>query len=162
MYLGLDLAGSPKNPTGWFSLPARKHGVVFSDEEIMEVCRNARVIAIDAPLSMPEDWFRDCDRELFALGFRPLSPKLRGMQPLVERAMKLAEKLRGKGHEVIEVHAKASRAIIGLEKDWLEKEFGKLTEDEIDALACSMTAMVYEKGKFRAIGRDCRIILPMP
>ncbi len=162
MYLGLDLSGLPSNPTGWFSLPSMEHGVAYSDGQILDICRNHEIIAIDAPLSLPSEWFRDCDMELFRLGFKPLSPRLKGMLPLVERAMKLSRILGEEGKKVIEVFAKASSSILNLSRDWAEKRAGKMTGDEFDAMACALTAMLYARGKFRRLGRECSIIVPAP
>lgn len=155
MYVGLDLAGSPKNPTGWFILPSMNHGIVHTDDEIIEICKGAEVVAIDGPLSFPDEWYRDCDIELMKMGFNVLSPKLKGMIPLARRAMNLKSMLNERGITVVETLASASRKILGIERD----EHG-MTRDEADAFACSIVAMLYSSGKATAVGSDCRIFLP--
>lgn len=57
--VGIDLAGSPKRPTGLCVLrdmTAETH-VVFSDADILDFVREARptLIPIDALLSLPPD-----------------------------------------------------------------------------------------------------------
>ena len=82
--VGIDLAGSPKRPTGICvlrNLMAETH-VLFSDEDILGFVKEARptLVSIDAPLSLPngrrtvhdrsrED-LRECDGELLRRGIR--------------------------------------------------------------------------------------------
>src|SRR5256885_11370677 len=76
--LGIDLAGSPRRPTGLCllrGLRAQTH-VAFSDEDILNQVRQTRpdLVPIDAPLSLPKGrrtiadrrggQFCDCDLEL--------------------------------------------------------------------------------------------------
>lgn len=55
--VGIDLAGSPRRPTGMCMLRdlAAETRVVFSDDEILNFVNEARpvLIPIDAPLSLP-------------------------------------------------------------------------------------------------------------
>ncbi|HEV09209.1 MAG TPA: DUF429 domain-containing protein, partial [Sulfurihydrogenibium azorense] len=54
--LGLDLAGSPKRKTGYAYLENGKLqvGVLFQDEDILNLAKNFKLVMIDAPLSLPE------------------------------------------------------------------------------------------------------------
>src|SRR5690606_24326692 len=55
--LGLDLAGSPRRPTGFCVLRGRRVqvGHVFSEEDILALIAAAapQLVAIDAPLALP-------------------------------------------------------------------------------------------------------------
>ncbi|MDR4463183.1 MAG: DUF429 domain-containing protein [Nitrospira sp.] len=82
--IGIDLAGSPKRPTGICvlrNLTTEAH-VVFSDDDILDFVKEARptLVPIDAPLSLPKrrrtvhdrsgEHLRECDRELLCRGIR--------------------------------------------------------------------------------------------
>lgn len=116
--VGLDLAGSPSRPTG-FCLIRQKTvftSVIFSDQEItQEVGKaGARIVAIDAPLSLPpgrrhiEDraggHFRSCDLELRRRGIRFFPITLGPMRQLTKRGLKLKSELSRSGFEVIEIY----------------------------------------------------------
>ena len=56
-FVGLDLAGSPKRPTGICMLERNRAdvAVLYTDEEILRAIGDrARAVAIDAPLSLPK------------------------------------------------------------------------------------------------------------
>jgi hypothetical protein len=152
--IGIDLAGKDKNPTGFCSMTDSGTGVrlLHSDRDIIKAVEGIEpdVVAIDAPFSFPEDgYYRDSDTKLQEEGFRPLSPRFPGMQPLVERALRIVPELR-KNYRVIEVFPRATEKILGLEE--------KKTH-EYDALLCAMTAKYYFQGRFRLIGKD-EIVVP--
>ncbi|RLJ07257.1 MAG: hypothetical protein DRP12_02595 [Candidatus Aenigmatarchaeota archaeon] len=154
--IGIDLAGKPKNPTGVYILNKEKRGLVlYTDEEILEVVRreNPDLIAIDAPFQMPKSgWWRDSDLALKKAGFRPLSPKFPGMQPLVRRAERLLKLL--KPYRVIEVFPRATEKILGLQKA------ERANQHIYDAMLCALTGKAYLEGKYRALGKQ-RIIIPL-
>ncbi len=78
--VGIDLAGSPKRPTGLCVLRdlSAETRVAFSDDAIHNFVKEARptLIPIDAPLSLPKgrhtihdhsgEHLRECDRLCFA------------------------------------------------------------------------------------------------
>src|SRR5437867_1395143 len=82
--LGIDLAGSPRRPTGLCLLRGSQAqtSVAFSDKDILSTIQQARpdLVPIDAPLSLPKgrktihdragEHFRDCDLELRQRGIR--------------------------------------------------------------------------------------------
>ncbi|MGD0995199.1 MAG: DUF429 domain-containing protein [Candidatus Bathyarchaeia archaeon] len=82
--VGLDLAGVESRPTGFCILADMKAetSLVYTDEETLKKIResNPRVVAIDAPLSLPpgrksleertDAHLRECDRELLKRGIR--------------------------------------------------------------------------------------------
>ena len=83
--VGLDLAGSPKRPTGFCLLRGRDAETddLFGDEEILAAVRAAApaLVAIDAPLNLPpgrtsihernDSHYRVCDLELRRRGIPP-------------------------------------------------------------------------------------------
>lgn len=148
---GLDLAGSQNRPTGFCLIRDRAifTTVLFSDGEISQEIRKTgpRVVAIDAPLSLPpgrrhiEDrkggHFRSCDLELRKRGIRFFPITLGPMRGLTQRGLKLKSELSRTGLEVIEIYPggaqdiwdlpRAGRDRIGLAlglKRLSEKEFG--------------------------------------
>lgn len=153
--IGLDLAGKPENDTGLCVLEVLSgrtkttSKIVHTDEEILAEIEATGgpqlidVIAVDAPFSFPREGFwRKSDRMLTERGFKPLSPVFRGMQPLVKRAMKLVEELRGKGYKVVETFPQAVEKILNMEKS------AAANEDEYDALLCAMAAKAFFEKKF--------------
>ena len=58
-FIGLDLAGSPKRPTGFCVADSKMHvecEVLHTDKEILEAVKKSRgkIAAIDAPLALPK------------------------------------------------------------------------------------------------------------
>jgi len=156
--VGIDLAGKPENPTGFCLLEENKTSVrvLFSDEEILKEAEAAKpdIIAIDAPFSFPaEGYFRDSEKKLQELGFKCLSPKFPGMQPLVRRAVALVSQLGGKGYSVIEVFPHATEKILGIGMA------EKANEHEYDAMLCALTGKYFLEGKCVEIGKE-KIIIP--
>ncbi len=124
IFLGLDLAGSPKRPTGWAAIDENKRmfidpGEVFSDEQIKSKIEDLspQWIGIDAPLSLPqgkEECYssRFCDRQLRELGIPCLPPALLGS--LTFRGVRLAQELKKKNYSFIEVYPRATQEILGI------------------------------------------------
>src|SRR2546422_9058914 len=103
--LGIDLAGSPRRPTGMCllrGLRAQTH-VAFSDDDILDAVQQAQpdLVPIDAPLSLPKgrrtisdrrgEHFRDCDLDLRRRGIRFFPVTLGPMRMLTERGLALKE-----------------------------------------------------------------------
>lgn len=115
---GIDLAGSPRRPTGFCVIESRtiRTVILFSDGEILEAVKKVepQVVAIDAPLSLPpgcrhiEDrngrHFRSCDLELRWKGIRFFPITLGPMRGLAQRGLKLKSELSRPGLEVIEIY----------------------------------------------------------
>ncbi|MCS7131383.1 MAG: DUF429 domain-containing protein, partial [Hadesarchaea archaeon] len=115
--VGIDLAGTSTNPTGFASLQRRafKTGLVYRDDEIIKLCErlSPAVIAIDAPLSLPERGnLRSADASLIHRGLRVFPPTFAGMRVLTSRGMRIASSLRAIGFRVIEVHPRTSGVIL--------------------------------------------------
>jgi len=170
-FLGVDLAGSSKNPTGIcvFTPPNLiETEILYLDSEILEKVENSKpeVIAIDAPLS---SGIRKCDHDLMVYGALPLT--LKGMDTLAKRGMTLYSKLGG--YNVIEVFSTASSKILGYydksSKNVQKKLIGKFTgvdkrnlsKDELDAIFAAITAYLYFEKKTKAVGDEKgKIIIP--
>ena len=130
--LGLDLAGSPRRPTGFCALRGRRvHvGHAFSDEDILDLVDSAapRLVAIDAPLALPAGrccllntclcasttHFRVSDHELRRLGIRFFPMTLGPMRQLTRRGMQLKAALEAEGIAVIETYPGAAQDLWGI------------------------------------------------
>ena len=175
--IGIDLAGRETNPSGFAVISDKgvRTRLIHSDEEIENLCARERpdVVAIDAPLSLPErGGLRKADASLIERGFRVLPPALGGMKSLTERGIRLASRLRAKGVRVIEIHPRTSGIILfcnPLRRAWvreLEKRGLRLTEDvsehEIDAAIAALTGVLHLQGKTEEVGepREGAIVIP--
>ena len=130
--LGLDLAGSPRRPTGYCVLRGRRVtvGHLFSDEDIFATVDMVapQLIAIDAPLGLPAGrccllntcacagttHFRVSDCELRRLGIRFFPITLGPMRQLTQRGMHLKAILENRGFAVIETYPGAAQDIWGI------------------------------------------------
>ncbi len=157
---GVDLAGSPKRPTG---IAIVKGGVlifadkVFYDDEIINILTsyNACLIAIDAPLSLAKS-YRKVDIAMKKQGYKVLPPGWRGMKVLTLRAIRLKRILESLGIHVIETHPSSAIRSSGLHdiarlisffirvNDWSFMSKGK---DVIDAVIAACVAWSYVKCK---------------
>ncbi|NPA22520.1 MAG: DUF429 domain-containing protein [Candidatus Micrarchaeota archaeon] len=123
-FLSLDLAGSPKRPTGYAYLEdgILKTGHVYGDKEILDLASSFSRVGMDAPLSLPrgreslekpsKEHFRECDLMLRqrAIKFFPIT--LGPMRKLTARGIALKEKL----SNVVELFPGASYDMLGLER----------------------------------------------
>lgn len=178
--IGIDLAGNPKNDTGFCVLEIKDNkkivttSLLHSDSEIMGKIKevNPEIIAIDAPLTF-SGVNRKCDDELHSYGALPVT--LRGMEILAKRGTELAEKLRKENFKMIEVFATGSGKILGfydqnernMQKNlmnsglWGDIQKRILTKDEIDAIFSALTAYLYLHGSTEEIGDEGgKIVIP--
>jgi len=179
-FVGVDLAGNPKNETGFCvldtvnSIKRVSTTLLHSDDEIIDKIMEISpvVTAIDAPLTF-NGVERRCDRELRRYGALPVT--LRGMEILAIRGSELARKLMRLNMNVIEVFSTATAKILGLYAS-SEREMQKnlidagisgdvdkrfLTRDELDAIFAAITAYLYINKSTTSVGDDKgRIIIP--
>jgi predicted nuclease with RNAse H fold len=167
-FIGIDLAALPKNQTGVclfdgeYFAPCTLH----DDEEILNYVRERRprVVAIDAPVTLPRGrccWddaccgprkIRECDRMLIARGHRVFPPGFSFMKQLTLRGKNLKEQLAE--YEVIEVHPRTTMRILG------PREFpAARTEHERDACAAALCAFLYAKGECEKLGDDEGVVV---
>lgn len=176
--VGLDLAAKVKNPTGVAILNIydfNKEGVdailnvslMHEDEDLINASENANLVAIDAPLTFPKEGLaRELDKLMMSKGFKVFPALFSYMKLLTKRGSALAESLRRKGLNVIEVHPRSSMKIMDLTPVEVKKMFfDKLnkmpTLHEIDAVVCALTGLAYyleEYIEFKA--EDGQLILP--
>lgn len=175
--IGVDLAGRPTNPSGFALLSDQKIStrLVYSDEEIVELCTRERpaLIAIDAPLSLPRHGnLRTADSELIRRGLRVFPPTFAGMLSLTERGINLATDLRTKNTQVIEIHPRTSGVLLFKTPDrrrWMTKLWEKgvklkenASEHEIDAAMAALTGALHIQKKTEEVGgaEEGTIVIP--
>lgn len=186
--VGIDLAGSPKRPTGLcvlHDLVAETH-VVFSDEDILDFVREARptLVPIDAPLSLPVgrrtvhdrsgEHLRACDRELLRRGIRFFPITLGPMRMLTERGLALKKRLGGMGYPAVECYPGAAQdlwgiprqhknrlgLLNGLRKLGLHGLKKTVTSDELDAATAALVGRWFLLGQGLMLGGDSGILIP--
>jgi len=189
--LGIDLAGSEKRNTGICVFNDKleaKCFVVRKDIEILELVEKfkPKLIAIDAPLSLPKNrkslerkekvHLRECDKQLLDLGIKFFPITLGPMRMLTKRGIRLRKILEKRGHKVIEVYPGATQDILkiprknvslkklmeGLKNLGIKIEEKNLTHDELDAITAAYTGYLYLEGKCLQLGnqKEGTIIIP--
>ena len=192
--IGLDLAGSSNRSTG-FCLLNRKNvttKILFDDKEIVNVIMstNSRLVAIDAPLSLPKDrcclsddcpckgkgHLRESDKVLLKMKIKFFPLTLGPMRMLTIRGMKIAEMLRLDGLEVIEVYPGGAQDVWGIPRKQKGEQLLRYNlrtlgicgikkdagHDELDAVTCALVAKAYKEGHFSAIGDPKEGLIIMP
>lgn len=172
--IGIDLAGSSINPTGWAMLKGKalKTFLLHTDKEIIENTErnHPTLIAIDAPFSLPKrtSYFRKADKEMIRKGYRVFPPNLPAMKKLALRAIRLNKLIEEKRYKAIEVHPTSTRKALQMPlKDWKaiqeilktlglkgELETRPLAIHEIDAVTAALTAVLHLKRQTELIGDD--------
>jgi predicted nuclease with RNAse H fold len=187
--IGLDLAGSEKRPTGFCILKQMKAEteLLYSDQEIINRIQQVKpeIIAIDAPLSLPDGrksieertntHLRECDRELLKRKIKFFPITLGPMRKLTERGIKLKEILENMGYKVIEVYPGGAQDVLNIPRkqkglDKLVKGLKKLkiigltdkmNDHELDAVTCAYVGKLFLEGKTLTFGNsDKAIIMP--
>ena len=151
--LGLDLAGSENRPTGFCMLEgmrAEASTVRAGDEILARISKvKPEVVAVDAPLSLPEGrksieqrtsvHLRECDRELQRRGIKFFPVTLGPMRTLTARGMRLKKALEGQ-FQVIEVYPGGAQDVLGIPRK--QKGFENLRKGlerlGIEGLNCGM------------------------
>ena len=127
-FVGLDLAGSEKRPSGICLLGGNRAdvSVLYTDEEILRAIGDrVQAVAIDAPLSLPKGrcclrdecacsgkaHFRVCDLELRRMKIKFFPITLGPMRKLTVRGMSLKDQLEAKGLRVFETYPGAAQDI---------------------------------------------------
>src|SRR6059036_465604 len=186
--LGIDLAGSPRRPTGLCLLrrSQAQTSVAFSDEDILNTVHQAQpdLVPIDAPLSLPKGrrtihdrsggHFRDCDLELRRRGIRFFPVTLGPMRMLTERGLELQAKIRAMGYRAIECYPGAAQDVwgiprqhrdrkellAGLKKLGLRGLTNAATSDELDAATAALVGHWALSGHGEMLGGDEGICIP--
>ena len=186
--VGIDLAGSPRRPTGLCllrGLKAETH-VAFSDDDILDAVRHALpdLVPIDAPLSLPKgrrtihdrsgEHLRECDRELLRRRIRFFPITLGPMRMLTERGLALKKKLSAMGYRAVECYPGAAQDVWGLPRQHRDREgllagLRKLgvrglsktaTSDELDASTAALVGRQFLLGRGNMLGGKSGILIP--
>ena len=187
--IGLDLAGVESRPTGFCILKDMKAetSLVYKDMEIIPRIGEIepRVVAIDAPLSLPEGrksieqrtsiHLRECDRELLRRGIKFFPITLGPMRKLTLRGMRLRTILESQHFKVIEVYPGGAQDVLkiprkqkglgklkeGLENLGIEGLADRMSNHELDAVTCAYVGKLYLEGKAAIYGTsEQTIIMP--
>ncbi|MFX1485912.1 MAG: DUF429 domain-containing protein [Promethearchaeota archaeon] len=177
-FVGIDLAGIPKNPTGWAILEDKcfTSKSVYENSEILDatIREKPTVVAIDAPLSLPSNGsFRDVDLKLIKSGYRLFPPLFGAMRSLTYRGVRLARDLREYDIYVTETHPLSARKALGFplrNKARIINAFQELgyggiemgvSLHELDAITGAFTAKLHHEHKTITFEScDGAIILP--
>ncbi len=151
MFIGLDLAGTEKGKTGFCFLNRKETTfILHTDKGIIELVREIRpkVIAIDAPLSMPKnDHYRGCDKKVRKAGILIFSFNFYPLKKLAERGIKLKRKIQNKIKKckIIETYP---HAVLKMNKEIAKKVERKKfsNKDEKDAFVCALVARNFSLG----------------
>lgn len=187
--VGLDLAGVESRPTGFCVLHSMKAKtrLLYSDDEILESVRTVmpRIVAIDAPLSLPSGrrsieerskvHLRECDRELLRRRIRFFPVTLGPMRRLTSRGIYLRKILENDGFAVIEVYPGGAQDVLGiprkqkgldrlrmgLEQAGVEGLNDEMSDHELDAITCALVGKLFLEGKAEVYGTaEQGIVMP--
>jgi predicted nuclease with RNAse H fold len=187
--VGLDLAGVETRPTGYCKLTELRveTSLVYTDKDILNKIRKMcpRVIAIDAPLSLPpgrktleertSSHLRDCDRELLKRGIKFFPLTLGPMRKLTERGMRLRKILEGENFKTIETYPGGAQDVlriprkqkgleklkIGLENLGIKGLNSQMSDHEFDAVTSAYVGNLFLEGDAITYGNSCDgIVMP--
>ena len=187
--VGLDLAGVESRPTGFCILGDMKTdtSLVYTDNEILAKIRenNPRVVAIDAPLSLPpgrkpleertDVHLRESDRELLKRGIRFFPVTLGPMRKLTERGISLKRILEAERFTVIEAYPGGAQDVLGiprkqkgleklkagLENLGIEGLNSMMSDHELDAVTCAYVGKLFLEGQAVTYGNpNDGIVMP--
>lgn len=178
--LGIDLSADEKRRSGICILKGKRVQTMLlcTDEELLSLVRKVhpKLIAIDAPLSLPPDrrsinertgeHLRFCDRELLKRGIRFFPITLGGMRKLTERGIRLKALLEADGFQVIEVFPGGAQDVLGLPRkhhdlNGLRNGLRQLglkgirddaTHDELDAITAAYVGWLFLHGEAEILG----------
>jgi len=190
LVLGLDLAGSPRRPTGVcrFTEGLARTRLLQADDEILGYVLEERpaLVAIDAPLNLPpgrasihdrnDSHFRVCDLELRRrkIPFFPIT--LGPMRGLTERGMLLAREIERQGIRVIEIYPGGAQDVWGIPRaardiEALRRGLRKLgvkglkkaaSDHELDAATGALVGNLFLRGEAEVYGNFAEGAIVMP
>jgi len=187
--VGLDLAGVESRPTGFCTLKGLRTKTcnVYEAEEILKETLEIapRLVAVDAPLSLPEGrksieertniHLRECDKELLKRRIRFFPVTIGPMRKLTTRGIRVKEMLENEGIKVVEVFPGGAQDVLkiprkqkglnelkkGLETLGIIGLVNGLTDHELDAVTCAYVGYLLLKGKACIYGtKDQAIVMP--
>jgi predicted nuclease with RNAse H fold len=186
--VGVDLAGSPRRPTGVCTLRGMtaRARVAHLDEDILGVIEQAKpaLVPMDAPLSLPEgrktihdprgEHLRECDRELQRRKIRFFPITLGPMRMLTERGLALKAKIEAMGCQVVECYPGAAQDVWGIPRQHRDRKgllrglrdlgvrglTAEMTGDELDAATAALVGRWFLDGKGEMLGGPNGIAMP--
>ena len=187
--VGLDLAGVETRPTGFCVLVGMKAetSLLYSNDEVLKKTEESKpkVIAIDAPLSLPPGrksieertgvHLRESDKELLRRGIKFFPITLGPMRKLTERGIHLKNVLESGHFTVIEVYPGGAQDVLGiprkqqgldklkagLEKLGIEGLKDGLSDHELDAVTCALVGKLFLEDKSVTYGApEQGIVMP--
>jgi len=187
--IGLDLAGVETRPSGLCILTGMNAEtfLVSMDKEILDKIKenNPKVVAIDAPLSLPTGrksieqrtnvHLRECDKELLRRGIKFFPITLGPMRQLTSRGISLRKTLENKHFTVIEVYPGGAQDIlgiprkqeglvklrVGLERMGIKGLNSRMSDHELDAVTCAFVGKLWLEGKAITYGTpEQGIVMP--
>ena len=187
--VGVDLAGSPRRPTGVCILRGvqARTRIAFPDQEILDTIAQARpdLVPIDAPLSLPAgrttiqdrsgSHFRECDLELRRRGIRFFPITLGPMRMLTERGLALKAKIENRGYQVVECYPGGAQDLWGLPRQRRDRHGLRrglealgvrglteaMTGDELDAVTAAWAGRQFLLGRAEMLGGEGGILMPV-
>jgi len=185
--IGVDLAGAERRPTGMCVLTGLRAetSLAFTDDEVLKTTEDSRprVVAVDAPLSLPAGresieqrtsvHLRECDKELLRRRIRFFPVTLGPMRRLTERGMSLKRILEKKRFTVIEVYPGGAQDVLGIPRkqrglEGLKAGLEKLgvtglnrqmSDHELDAVTCALVGRLFLEGKSVVYGTPAQAIV---
>jgi len=185
--VGLDLAGVESRPTGFCILKGWRAEtlLVYTNEEIVRKTEETKpkVVAIDAPLSLPTGrksieqrtriHLRECDKELLKRGIKFFPVTLGPMRKLTTRGIILRRTLESKHFKVIEVYPGGAQDILkiprkqqglrelraGLEKQGIKGLNDRMNDHKLDAVTCALVGKLFLEGKTITYGTHQQAIV---
>ena len=186
--IGLDLAGVETRPTGYCKLLDMKveTSLIYTDKEILCEIRKfrPRVVAIDAPLSLPPgrksleerngNHLRECDKELLKKGIKFFPITLGPMRKLTERGLGLKKILEEEKFVALEAYPGGAQDVLGIprKQKGLEKlkagleNLGmkgltsEMSDHELDAVTCAYVGKLFLEGEAVIYGSIDGIVMP--
>ena len=186
--IGLDLAGVETRPTGYCILLDMKvaTSLIYTDQEILSKIRQIcpRLVAIDAPLSLPlgrksldernGNHLRECDRELLKRGIKFFPVTLGPMRKLTERGIRLKKILEEENIITFEAYPGGAQDVLGIprKQKGLEKlkagleNLGirgltsEMSDHELDAVTCAYVGKLFLEKEAVIYGGTDGIIMP--
>ena len=186
--VGVDLAGSPRRPTGVCVLRGvtARTRIALTDQEILDTIAPARpdLVPIDAPLSLPAGrttiqdrsgpHFRECDLELRQRGIRFFPVTLGPMRMLTERGLALKAKIEERGYRAVECYPGGAQDVWGIPRQHRDlrglrrglEALGvrglteAMTGDELDAVTAAWVGRLFLLGRGERLGGEGGILMP--
>lgn len=146
-------------------------------------------MSIDSPLSLPEGWkdpdtscghpiYRKCELALKRMGISVFWCLLPTMKGLTTRGMRLTQRFRAAGLQVIESYPGAAQDLLGIPRKGSSLEelkwglsragirgnflHGKVTHDEVDAITSALVGLFYVADDYIALGNAAEDYLIVP